>query len=200
MHIIFEENLTGPVWFTSDHHFGHANVIRYCNRPWATVEEMDEALVQKWNSVVGKNDLVYHLGDFTLLGYNKFKEYVKRLSGIIRIVPGSHDARWLVPWRSNMHRPPISANGCEVEATDSLLTLEIEDGKSEYPQVVVLCHYAMRVWDRSHYGSIHLYGHSHGQLPGIGRSLDVGVDCWDYTPISLQQVRAIMEMQTNDNK
>lgn len=63
-----------------------------------------------------------------------------------------------------------------------------------YPQVIVLCHYALRVWDRSHYGSWHLFGHSHGHLPGLGLSLDIGVDCHGYRPLSLAEVADNMRL------
>ncbi len=61
------------LWFTADHHFGHANIIRYCNRPFASAEEMDATLVHLWNETVGRDDIVYHLGDFTLQPLDKFK-------------------------------------------------------------------------------------------------------------------------------
>jgi len=71
--------------------------------------------------------------------------------------------------------------------------LEFPDlGDSQHPQVIVLCHYAMRAWDRSHYGSWHLYGHSHGTLPGYGLSFEVAVDCWDFRPVGLDVMAARM--------
>lgn len=193
MHIVYEENITRNVWFTADHHFGHANIIKYCDRPWKTVGEMDEALIDNWNSVVGPNDLVYHLGDFTLLGYDEFWKYISRLNGNIRIVPGGHDHRWLEVWKLGTHTVGASKSGYDVTVTEPLLTLEFPKVSGGYPDVVVLCHYAMRVWDRSHHGSYHLYGHSHGYLARFGLSVDVGVDCWDYKPISLAKVRKVME-------
>src|SRR5690606_36562794 len=69
------------VWFTSDHHFGHANIIKFCNRPYADADEMDRALVEKWNDVVGPDDMVFHLGDFTLGGGIVAERYFRQLQG-----------------------------------------------------------------------------------------------------------------------
>jgi hypothetical protein len=78
------------LFFTADHHFAHANIIRYCQRPFATVAEMDAALVQQWNVTVGASDIVYHFGDFTLQGLPQFAVIVRQLNGRLRIIPGSH--------------------------------------------------------------------------------------------------------------
>jgi len=78
-------------WFTSDTHFGHANIIRYSNRPYDTTEEHDEALIANWNFSVQPNDEVYHLGDFSF--GNKAMEILPRLNGIIHLIKGNHDHR-----------------------------------------------------------------------------------------------------------
>ena len=155
------------LWFTADHHFGHANIIRHCNRPFASAEEMDAALTQLWNETVGPSDLVYHLGDFTLQPLDKFKAIARQLNGQLKIVPGSHDRRWLAQFQAD--DPDLrTAHGHAITLLPPLVSLEIPDMREDhYPQVIVLCHYALRVWDRSHYGSWHLYGHSHGHLPGL---------------------------------
>ena len=106
----------------------------------------------------------------------------------MRILPGSHDQRWLERFRAN--DPELSTgSGHPVELLPPLLSLEIPDlGNGRRPQVIVLCHYALRVWDRSHHGAWHLYGHSHGNLPSQGRSFDVGVDCHGFRPLGLDAV------------
>ena len=68
-------------WFTADTHFGHGNVIRYCERPFASVEEMDEVLIENWNYVIRPKDTIYHLGDFTLTGKEKANDYFSSLNG-----------------------------------------------------------------------------------------------------------------------
>ena len=75
----------------SDTHFAHANIIKYCNRPFSSVEEMDEYMVKKWNSVVGKDDIVWHLGDFGMGDKETIKRYRERLNGRIFLILGNHD-------------------------------------------------------------------------------------------------------------
>ena len=169
-------------WFTADTHFGHENVIQYCQRPFASATEMDEQLIENWNNSVESNDIIYHLGDFTLFRKEPAEVYFQRLYGRIHIIPGGHDHRWL--GRQTYH----SRSNHPVLILPPLHTIKVSTSEVDKPQLIVLCHYSLRVWDRSHYGSWHLYGHSHGNLAALGNSLDVGVDCWDYRPISLETI------------
>lgn len=171
------------IYFTSDHHFGHANIIKFCNRPFDSVEEMDNDLIEKWNLVVRSGDVVYHLGDFTLKGIKEFKYYCSQLNGYLRIIPGGHDHRWLRKFT------PTSTKTAYCTVFPPLHTLKLNPP-------IVLCHYAMRVWDRFHYGSWHLYGHSHGNLPPHGLSLDVGVDNNRYIPLSWEHVLIYMNKRS----
>lgn len=174
-------------YYTSDTHFWHGNIIRYCNRPYATAEqkvgripdecvlEMNESLITNWNSVVGRYDHIYHLGDFSFArNIDDSRTILSRLNGIKHLIRGNHD-----PDRV-----------CQLDGWASVQDykeLKIDNKK------LVLCHYAMRVWNGSHHGSLMLYGHSHGSLPGSNQSLDVGVDCWDYKPVNLEQIKAKLE-------
>lgn len=156
------------IFFTSDTHFDHVNVIKYSNRPFASKEEMNEAMIERWNSVVQSNDTVYHLGDFA---FSKTPEkFFNRLNGNKLLVIGNHDrgATLNLPWgwKKSMYELKINK------------------------QPIVLCHYAMRTWNRSHYNAVQLYGHSHGTLPGTNQSLDVGVDCWNYKPVSFEEIKS----------
>jgi calcineurin-like phosphoesterase family protein len=163
-------------YFIADEHFGHFNAIKYCGRPFATVDEMDEAIVDNHNSVVSKNDTVIHVGDFTLINNTEevYKKYISRLNGNHTFVMGSHD-KWLKPsvardiWQSKI-------NG----------------------QYIVACHYSMRVWPRSHYNSWLVYGHSHGKLTAEGKSWDVGVDCNNFFPVSFNQLKVIMDSRPDN--
>jgi calcineurin-like phosphoesterase family protein len=170
------------IWFTSDHHWGHANIIRFSNRPYADVEEMNEALIANWNRVVGPHDVVYHLGDIFLTQNAEALAIRQRLNGRIRLVLGNHDKTAL----NIKHAFDWIKDYYEVKVDDA----EAWGGVRR----IVLCHYAFRVWNKSHHGSWHLYGHSHGSLPDDPDSLsfDIGVDCHDYTPLSYAQVKAIM--------
>lgn len=166
------------VWFTADQHFGHKNILRYCQRPFSCVSDMNHDIIDRWNSVVSPKDAVYCLGDFTLETYAQ--QYFTQLQGRIHVVPGGHDRRWLRKGSA------YSASSQRVKILPSLYTLTVEK------QAIVLCHYAMRVWDRSHYGAWQLHGHSHGQLLPIGNQLDVGVDARDFSPISLEEVKELI--------
>lgn len=160
------------IWFTADTHFNHNNIIRYCNRPYSTVEEMNKDLIANWNACVNPRDTIYHLGDFA---FPRPGDEIKKLNGKIWLVKGSHDRH--------------------MRAVEQYLAGVLE-GYAEitvHDQRIVLCHYAMRTWPRSHYGSWHLYGHSHGRLPPHGKSYDVGVDNNLYYPLSFDQVKDIME-------
>lgn len=165
---------TMTVCFTADSHFGHARIIELCRRPFVSVEEMDDALVERWNETVAPGDTVWHLGDFTLKGVEEAARYRARLNGDIHLVWGNHDRiavrQASALWASSRPMASIGLDGVHVE----------------------LCHFAMRVWDRSHRGSLMLYGHSHGNLRGSQSSLDVGVDCWDFRPVTLSEIRRRM--------
>lgn len=157
-------------FFTSDTHFGHSLIIEICNRPFRDADHMEEALRTAWNARVGKNDRVFHLGDFSF-GDQQNQQYVlDSLNGEKHLIIGNHDrkSRHLLGWSSTQYYKEIKSDD----------------------QRIILSHYAMRVWNGSHWGSLMLYGHSHGNLPGNSQSCDVGVDVWDYTPVTLDAIRA----------
>lgn len=156
------------VWFTSDTHFGHERAIELALRPFASTDHMNEEIIKRWNERVTKGDVVYHLGDFAFCDHDQF---LSRLNGQKRLIIGNHD---------HSNRVKKAAGWATV---NDILTIKVEETS------IVLCHYALRVWNRSHYGALHLYGHSHGNLEGDTQSCDVGVDCWDYRPVSLDEIR-----------
>jgi len=161
-------------FFTADHHFGHTNIIEYSNRPFSTIRQMDDELIHRWNSVVKPGDTVYYVGDFTLGNRTAADYYFSRLNGKVYMIPGSHD-RWMEG------ASPITIDSA-VYFLPPLHTVTFND------KPIILCHYAMRSWDRSHYATWHLFGHHHGSLPPYGLSFDIGVDCWNFYPVSLAQV------------
>lgn len=129
-------------FFTSDEHYGHRNILRFQGRPFATIEEHDAELIRRHNAVVGPEDTVIHAGDFTLAGPQFAKRVLDQLHGRHVFVRGSHD-KWLRKAQSPVLFDPVH----------EILELVIEG------QPVVVCHYAMRVWARSHYGAWNLHGH-----------------------------------------
>lgn len=176
-------------WVTADQHFSHKNIIRYTGRPFTSLENMHLALIRRWNEKVKPEDTVYVLGDFCLGNYSQFCQVVKELNGFLRIVPGGHDHRWILGY----HQDFTARLENKVELLDPLVTLEVPEFKlKDRPGVIVLSHYALRIWDRSHYGSLHLYGHSHGTLPPLGRSMDVGIDTNNFYPYSLKDIIRIL--------
>lgn len=143
-------------------------------------------MIERWNRVVGPKDIVYHLGDFCLGNQETAFEYFRRLNGQIYVIPGGHDRRWI---RSNLSY--VGPN-CIVRVLPPLYTITLDE------QVIVLCHYAMRVWDRSHYNSWQLHGHSHGGLPSVGKQLDVGVDTNNFYPYHINDIRRMMKTRSDN--
>jgi len=171
------------IYFTSDHHFGHKNIIKFSNRPFDSVEEMNEVMIERWNEKVGAHDEVYHLGDFGLCSPGKLKKIIDRLNGKIYLIKGNHEK---------------SAEACasKFEWLKDYHELIVQDKDfSKGQQLLVLFHYSQRVWNASHWGTYHLYGHSHGALPDDIQSLsfDIGVDCHDFYPLAYEEVKAIMK-------
>ena len=161
------------VWFTSDTHFGHGNIITHMGRPFENVQEMDDAIVANWNAVVKRGDRVYFLGDFCL---GDPAPYFKRLNGQIHFVRGNHDKA----------KDAVYQQYC---TTFNEVNTVKWDGHRFF-----LSHYAHRVWPQSHRGAFHLYGHSHGMLDEHGRSCDVGTDPWGFSPV---HVGTIFEKLSN---
>ena len=171
------------IFFTADTHFNHKNVIRYCGRPFADLDEMTERLITNWNDTVRVGDTVYHLGDFALSFGKKHEKAVddvlRRLNGRKILICGNHD------------RKEVKQNPRWNDVRD-YLELKLDLG-GIHKQRIVLFHYGMRVWNQRHRGAWHLYGHSHGTLSDIGgKCKDVGVDCNNYKPLSLFEIQTFM--------
>jgi calcineurin-like phosphoesterase family protein len=163
----------GPMpqtWFTSDTHFGHANIIRLCRRPFLSVSEMDNVMVSNWNAAIDPEDEVWHLGDFAHRSARSPADYLRRLNGRKNLIWGNHDSN-----QSKMAPGWITSQAyAEVMVDGTRLTL---------------FHYAMKVWNSVGRGAVHLYGHSHGRLAGDAQSCDMGVDAWAFRPQSLATIK-----------
>jgi calcineurin-like phosphoesterase family protein len=173
-------------FFTADWHLSHERIIELCRRPFSSVVAMNDAIINRCNELVGPGDNLYHLGDFCW--YSDELETLRRRikCNTIHLIYGNHDGKRI---RKGKYKKVVDR--CFVSA-DDLRKIEVEE------QQIVLCHYAMRVWEKSHYGVYHLYGHSHGYLldDPHARSFDVGVDCWNFYPVSLAQVHERMAKKT----
>lgn len=149
-------------WFTSDIHFGHKNILKFCpnTRKYKDTVEMDEALIAKWNSMVSVEDTVYIIGDVFFHKAGRAISIVSRLNGKLNLVLGNHD-------EVIINNPELSML---FESISPYKTITI-DG-----QYVVLFHFPIWEWDRMHRGAYHLYGHVHGKESIPGRAMDVGID------------------------
>lgn len=173
------------LFFTADHHFNHSNIIRYCKRPFQSVEEMNEVLIARWNERVQPEDEVYHLGDIGFGSPAQLRPILDQLHGKIYLIKGNHDK--LI--HQNINRFQWIKSFYELTVPDTSFKLG--------HHLIVLCHYALKVWNASHWGTYHLYGHSHGALPDDpkSRSFDVGVDCHNFYPLSYEEVKDIMKQK-----
>lgn len=171
-------NQSLPIFFTSDLHFSHKNIIKHANRPFSDVQEMNEAIVKNWNQKVPKSATVFVLGDFSLGDPLTSIKLIRQLNGLKHLVVGNHD-KFLNPsyWTSINDVVEINYHGI----------------------AFFMSHYAHKVWNKSHYGTIHLYGHSHGSLPDdpTSLSMDVGIDtAKDFSPYSFEEIIDIMKTKT----
>lgn len=161
------------LFFTADPHFFHRRVIEYCQRPFSDAEEMTEALINNWNSVVPKNGQVFVLGDMFWVkhGRERCKEVMDRLNGRKWLVAGNHD-----------YFSPEAYREIGFEDAVDYLDVNVQG------QRVMLFHYPVERWNGWNRGYWHLHGHVHGRGNPAPRRMDVGVDCNNYFPFSWEQI------------
>lgn len=171
------------IWFTSDEHYGHKNILNFCGRPFTDLDEMREGLIKRHNEAVDPGDLVYHLGDmfWRTMNATEMGDILLRLNGNHYYIRGNHE-------EAIDRNPGIASFFVWVKERERI---KPEGGPK---RGIVLDHYAGRVWNGSDKGSWQLYGHSHGQLPDATHllSMDVGVDANEYYPVPLEMVAATM--------
>lgn len=157
------------VFFTSDHHFGHKNIIDFESRPFVDVEEMNRIMIENWNSVVGIQDTVFHLGDFSFLNQEKTKDIVSRLNGYKHLIMGNHDRGRTRSWWLNVGFDEVS----------------------EYPilynDFFFLSHEPMYM--NKHMPYVNVHGHIHGQKYEGKNHFNICVEHWNYKPLSFEQIR-----------
>lgn len=187
MKISYTEEEAKHLFFTSDTHFGHENIIKFCNRPFTNAKEMNEALINNWNRVVGPDDTIFHLGDFAFGGSYLWNNMLDRLNGHIHLVIGNHD-------RKNLRQGYAQ----KFDGIYPQLQINI-DGRSVY-----LNHYPFLCYGGSYRGDKdavwQLFGHVHSGPFSTGKDderlkmlfpyqYDVGVDNNNFTPISWEDVK-----------
>lgn len=191
------------IYFTSDLHFNHTNIIKYCDRPFKNVSHMNEVLIQNWNKTVSSQDTVYVLGDFAYGTELEWNRLLQRLNGMKVLIMGNHDYHGSIPINKfhNIH--------------EGFINVMIDK------QLITLSHYPMLSWFQSHRGAWNLFGHWHNglirKIEGLEGSedvkeyvnnegiaydklrltqYDVGVDGNNYTPIPYSVIKKIIETKT----
>lgn len=167
-------------FYIGDPHFGHEAIIRLCDRPFATVDEMDEAIITNWNKRVTNADTVFILGDMMFRMQKHPTEYLSRLKGCKILILGNHDAEWI--WRE----------GAAKHLTTQVSMMELIDKN----RTVVLCHYPMLIWPHMRGGSYMVFGHLHGNRehdPVIRNGLNPHmlnscVEVNGYQPVTLDEM------------
>ncbi len=158
------------LFVTADTHFSHRNIIKYCSRPYETVEEMNEGIIKIWNDTVTSEDYVFHLGDFAFLGKEKACILSQRLNGKKFLVPGNHDFKKI-----------YTAEEFDFSPLSKIQYLRY--GKYRYE----LSHYPLEDWkDHCHGGVLNLHGHSHGNSVNKQYRIDVGWDVYQM-PVDITQ-------------
>lgn len=178
------------VFITSDEHIGHQRILTLVPRPFKTVEENREIIIERHNKKVPNSPgyLTVHVGDMMwhTLTVEEATQYINRLHGKHALIYGNHDQR--IEESPELQKLFVWIVGKDKDSGTKILHWN--------KQTLVVCHYAMRVWHRSHRGSWHVYGHSHNALPGLGKSFDIGVDGHNYEPWSMEEIEAKMNTLT----
>ena len=185
------------IWFTSDTHYGHKNIVRGCSdwsdlsvcRDFESLKEHDQTLVKNINKVVGWNDILYHMGDWSFGGEDNIWKFRRQINcQTIHLIGGNHDHHI----RRNKILTTDSGliNAQDLFTTYNELYEKIIAGKYD----VVFCHYALATWHKAKKGSWMLHGHSHGSLKQSEfKRLDVGIDCHpEFRPFHLEEVKEIL--------
>lgn len=185
------------IYFTSDSHWSHKNIIDYCNRPFSSVEEMNETLINNWNTAVGEDDIVFHLGDICFGGSTVWESILPRLNGKIHLILGNHEIK---NYRTNYSK--------YFESVQEQLTISVGKKTIILTHFPLLCYHG--TWG-SEQNCWNLFGHVHTlKANNSGKDFerlknlfptqyDVGVDLNDYTPIHIEQVRNKIKYQIENN-
>lgn len=183
------------IWFSSDRHFDHKNIIKYCQRPFAvdrmnpTQEEakaMSEFLIAEHNKLVKPDDTYFDMGDVAYCTtYDRALECWRRLNGKKHLITGNHDQLMA---EVHANHPELFAGYYALPDPSVKCIVE----KQIEGQIIIMSHYALREWHHDLRGTWHLFGHTHAFLPPFGKSMDVGVDAMNYRPVSFDEIKEFM--------
>jgi calcineurin-like phosphoesterase family protein len=169
-------------FFTADHHFGHKKIIKHCNRPFISVDEMDDGMIRKWNLAVSQKDNVFILGDFFWkLNTEYCANILKQLNGNKHLIWGSHDKSLE---KSELRRYFIFVKKYHVYKNNDIRA--------------VLFHNPLFSWDGMGHGVYHFFGHVHEKykyINGNRKTYNVGVDVNSFKPISILEIFEDMEVK-----
>jgi calcineurin-like phosphoesterase family protein len=169
------------IFFTSDTHFGHVNILAYCDRPFTDINHMNEMMIQRWNAVVGLGDTVYHLGDFSM-GPKENVNIRKRLNGKVILIKGNHDKKDEIHKAAGfdeIHRYlEIEVDGYKLFLAH--IPMHLDAGERWYPA-------DLKISPPEHYDYF-LCGHVHQQWKRKGKTINVGVDQWNMIPQTLSEL------------
>jgi len=187
--MIIKSDKLDKLFFTSDTHFYHENIIRFVLRPFEGAEHMNEQLIQWWNRTVPEDGIVFHLGDFAFTSsVPKIQDIVSRLNGDIHLILGNHD------YQNRFDREIIKNMFTSVH---DLYEIRVEDEEIGEMQYLILCHYPLLTWNKKERGSWNLHGHIHSGPRSsaserdlrVGMQYDVGVDNNAFIPITYKEVK-----------
>lgn len=169
------------IYYTADLHFGHKNVLDFDGRPFETIEEHDQFLIERWNARVKPDDQVYIVGDFCMRAKRSPLDYLKQLKGRKYLIKGNHDSALLKD-------PEIME---QFELAEKMYFIKDRDYR------IVLCHFPLAEWNQYYRGSWHIYGHIHNKrnqafqyMRGQERALNAGVMINNYEPVTMEELIA----------
>ena len=164
-------------WYTADTHFGHENVVKFCDRPFSSVKQMDVALISNMRERVGHNDDLWIIGDFA---FGPRATHASYLIEIFEQLPGAR--KHLIVGNHDL-QPTLDL------AWDTVTSLiELRDGPLK--QANTLCHYPMITWNHARRSALQFFGHVHNNWLGSRNSVNVGVDVWDFSPVQFEDIAA----------
>lgn len=173
------------IWFTSDLHLGHKNILKLSNRPFGEIEHHDDTIINNYNNLITKDDTCYILGDISFnQSYENYKNIFSRLNGKKYIIIGNHDNK------QNLIKCKKEGLICDIKESQT-----IQIGKDR----VFLSHYPHREWNGFYKGAYHLYGHCHCNLDDYKMSTDIGVDAWEYGPVEWAELKQYLQDNCEQN-
>lgn len=168
------------IFYTADQHFGHKNIIKFCNRPFKDIKEMDEVLIENWNNRVMADDTVYLLGDLIFRSDKHASWYIEKLNGIKHLILGNHDYKWIKNCNLQKYFASVSTY------------IEINDGETR----LAISHYPMLSWGGAARGTLHIHAHVHNNREGfvfetlqqMDNAFNAGVEINEYKPVTLEEL------------